>query len=143
MKDQLPENRQIYLSSINNPDLDRKLKLRPLSLLLHQRINLTNYGSSLRRYYCTFLALPPDAEPHPPFEDYEEEDKEADVAVIIPFEELKQATGKELYRLQETAFLQSIDALESLAIPEFDVAALRRDVEAIFAESRWYSGEEG
>lgn len=135
MENNLPENRQIYLTLIGTAELERKIKLKDLGLALHRGIQLTSYGSSLRRFYCTFLIAAPEEEHlYPAFVDYEAEDLEADVAVKIPYQQASQADAHTLARMLEKAFLESIDALAGLDIPDFDAAALRRDVESVLGK---------
>lgn len=42
----------------------------------------------------------------------------------------------------EAAYLEGIDQLATLPLPDFDVAAFRRDVAAIFSQDRWWEGVE-
>lgn len=64
-----------------------------------------------------------------------------EVAIRISYDEVLNATKSETFRILEEAFLQGIDQIAKVKLPdEFDHETFRADVARIFEDKDWYIG---
>lgn len=134
----LPDERQIYVSSRLWHEIHPKVDLRPFIFGLHEGIDLSKYGEGLKKFYFTFIIVTPADKVNRPYTHYSRKEKAIDIAVAIPYEKAETATEEELIKMMEQAYLEGIDLIGTRIKRDFDVAAFRKDVEAIFAEDKWY-----
>lgn len=134
----LPDERQIYVSSRLWHEIHPKVNLLPFIFGLHESIDLSKYGDALKKFYFTFIIVRPTDIVNQPYTHYSRKHKSIDIAVAIPYEEANLATGEEVIKLMEQAYLEGINLIGTRVKRDFDVAAFRKDVEAIFAEDNWY-----
>jgi len=136
----LPDERQIYISGRLWYEIYPKMDIAPFIFALHEGIDLGKYGAGLKKFYFTFLVMPPDDKVLAPYQHYSTKKQEADISVRIPYEQVVNATEPALIVLMEQAYLQGIEQLKSYAalMRSFDVEGLKRDVEKIFKTEGWY-----
>ena len=136
----LPDERQIYISARLWYEIYPKMDIAPFIFALHEGIDLGKYGAGLKKFYFTFLVMPPDDKVLAPYQHYSTKKQEADISVRIPYEQVVNATEPALIVLMEQAYLQGIEQLKSYAalMRNFDVEGLKRDVEKIFKTEGWY-----
>lgn len=134
----LPNDRQIYISARLWHEYQDKVNLTPFIFKLHHELELTKYGFGLQKFYFTFLVTKPN-DFFVPVKIFSKKKKEADISVEIPYEKIEAATREEAIKLMEEAYLKGIDKLAAVkSLADFDVAAFKKDVEAIFAKEKWY-----
>ena len=134
----LPKDRQIYLSGRLWHEYYPKVNIPPFIYVLHENINLTQYGEGLQKFYFTFLVNKPNGYKKE-VTIYNQDKQEADISVEIPYEDVETATEKETIKLMEEAYLKGIEKLKTIKqLRNFDVDAFKRDVEEIFSQEKWY-----
>lgn len=138
---ELPDDRQIYISSRLWHEIQPKVDLTPFIFTLHNGIDLSKYGEGIRKFYFTFIIVRPDDEINHPYARFTRKNREADIAIEIPYAKAQKASEGELIKLMEEAYLKGIETLKALPLREgFDADRLERDVRAIFARDGWYEG---
>ena len=136
---ELPDDRQIYVSSRLWHEIHPKVNLTPFIFGLHEGIDLAKYGDGLNKFYFTFLILLPDNELFPPGTYFDEEKQEAEIAVAIDYDDAFNASEEELIKMMEEAYLKGIELIDTLPLKsEFDTQSFKEDVEAIFSQDKWY-----
>lgn len=134
----MEEQHQIYISCRIWHEYDSKINTTPFNDVLQERINFSKYGDGINIFYFTFLVTKPN-DFFVPVKIFNKRKKEADISVEIPFEKVEAATNEETIKLMEAAYLKGIDKLAAVkSLENFDVAAFKKDVEAIFAKENWY-----
>lgn len=134
----LEKNRSIYISARLWHEYQEKVNLTPFINAIEEHINLSNYGEGLHKFYFTFLVMNPNGY-FKPVKIFSKKKKEADISVEIPYEQIEAATKEEAIKLMEQAYLKGIDKLALIKnLTDFDVAAFKSDVEAIFSQEKWY-----
>jgi len=134
----LPKDRQLYVSGRIWHEILPKVDVSPFIYALHEGIDLCRYGSGLKRFYFSFIIMPPGEQINLPYARYDHSKRTADIAVAIPYEEAGSASPNEMIQLMETAYLQGIKKLAALDIPDFDHSGFRQAVEKLFAKEGWY-----
>lgn len=135
----LPDDRQIYVSSRLWHEIYSKVNLPPFIFALHEGIDLSKYGDGLKKFYFTFIIVTPADKVNQAYTHYDKKERSADIAIAIPYDQAEKASESELIKLMEQAYLQGIDQLHQLRLKgEFDICAFRKDVEAIFSVDNWY-----
>ncbi len=135
----IPNKKQIHVSGRIWHELYPKVNPSIFLYALRKEIDLSKYGNALNKFYFTFIAEKP-----PQLHDlsgtyYSPEKKRAEIAINLPYEKLTSASQLEVIKLMEAAYLEGIDLIKTLPLKSnFDVAAFKRDVKAIFAEEGWY-----
>lgn len=119
------------------------MDLAPFIYALHEEIDLAKYGEGLKKLYFTFLVMPADDKVLVPYRHYWRKKEEADISVRIPYDQAVSASESEIVKLMELAYLKGVDQLATYSTlrQKYDVAGLRRDVEALFAKEGWYEIE--
>ena len=136
---ELPDDRQIYVSSRLWHEILPKVDLTPFIFTLHEGIDLSKYGKGIRKFYFTFIIVKPNDKVNRPYAHFSRKNKEADIAVEISYEKAQAASEEELMKLMEAAYLQGIEQLKALPIKDgFDVDGFLEDVEKIFSRDGWY-----
>ncbi|MCB0633949.1 MAG: hypothetical protein KDD15_29665, partial [Lewinella sp.] len=75
----------------------------------------------------------------PPGTYFDKKKRSAEIAVKIDYDKVEKASKEEIIEMMENAYLEGIDLISTLPLPaNFDVAAFKKDVEAIFAVDKWY-----
>lgn len=136
----LPDDRQIYISSRLWHEIYEKVNLLPFIFVLHENIAFSKYGSGLKKFYFTFIIVPPTDKVDQPYVHFSKKERTADIAVAIPYDQAVSASGLELIKLMEKAYLEGIDLIGTRVKKDFDAAQFRKDVEAIFSVESWYEG---
>lgn len=136
---EIPDEKQIYVSGRIWHELYPKVNPSPFLYAFHQWIDLSKYGDGLKKFYFTFLVLQPIPPFFPPGTYFSRKRQEAEIAVEIPYDKVVKATEEETIKMMETAYLEGIDLIHTLPLKsDFDVAAFKKDVEAIFAQDKWW-----
>lgn len=136
---ELPEDRQIYISSRLWHEIHPKVDLTPFIFTLHEAIDLSKYGKGIKKFYFTFIIVKPDDEINHPYTHFNKKDKEADIAIKISYQKALEASEVELIHLMEDAYLKGIEKLKTLQVKGlFDFDKLKKDVEVIFSRKKWY-----
>ncbi len=134
----IQENNNIFISCRIWHEYQDKINLTPFINAIEDKITLASYGEGLQKFYFTFLVTKPN-DFFVPVKIFSKKKKEADISVAIPYEKIEAATKEEAIKLMEEAYLQGIDKLAAIkSLADFDVAAFKKDVEAIFAKEKWY-----
>ncbi len=132
-----PEKQQIFVSGRIWHEVYPKVNVTPFIYALNDGIDLSKYGEGIQKFYFTFLVQKTDF--FKPAKFYSQKKKEADLSIEIPIEKVENASEEEAIKLMEEAYLQGIDKLAAIkSLADFDVAAFKKDVEAIFAKEKWY-----
>lgn len=136
----LPDERQIYISGRIWHEVYPKMDLAPFIYILHEHIDLTKYGEGLKKLYFTFLVMPADDKVLAPYKHYWQKKQEADISVRVNYDQVLTSSEEEVIKLMESAYLKGIDQLSAYSTlrQKYDVAWLKRDVEALFAKREWY-----
>ncbi len=135
----IPKERQIYISARTWHEIDSKIKLAPFIYALHKRIDLSKYGDGLQKFYFTFLILRPENEKLKSGTYFNKDEKAMEISVPIDYDQAEKASPSELIKLMEKSYLDGIDLIKTLPLKSnFDVAAFKHDVEAIFKNSNWF-----
>lgn len=133
------KNQKIFVSGRIWHELYPKVDPSPFLYALHQWIDLTKYGDGLKKYFFTFLALTPENKLHFPGTFFSRKRQEAEIAVVVPYEKIITSTDEETIKLMEIAYLEGIELIKTLPLKSaFDVDAFKKDVEAIFAQEKWW-----
>jgi len=133
----LPQDRQIYISGRIWHDVLPQVDVSPFLYALHEAIDLNDFGTGLQRYYFSFILMPEGEQINLPYARYDKERRSADIAVRIPYKDYERPTADRILMLQN-AYLQGIDQLATLDVPEFDTAAFRQTVQKVFETEGWY-----
>lgn len=134
----LNKNRSIYISARLWHEYQDKVNLTPFINAIEEHITLSNYGDGLNKFYFTFLVTKPN-DFFVPVKIFNKKKKAADISVEIPYEKIEAATKEEAIKLMEEAYLKGIDKMAAIkSLENFDVAAFKKDVEAIFSQEKWY-----
>jgi hypothetical protein len=72
---------------------------------------------------------------------YDKRDKSVEFRLKIGHDEFKYATDEVRYELIAKALLRSLDLMEDMNIPDFDLAALRKDFLSVAYRERWLQPE--
>jgi len=120
-------------------------KVRPSLFIkaLRPRIDLSQYGKGIAKFYFTFVIM---EKLSPNFSDwvgsdYYPENASIDIGIRVPYQEVVDGDQSTVIKLMEKALLQGIDKIaehEGELIAPFDYKAFKADVEAIFEEPDWY-----
>jgi hypothetical protein len=133
----LPKDRQIYLSGRIWHEILPAVDISPFIYALHSAIDLRAFGTGLKRYYFSFVLMPEGEQINNPYARYDEKSRSADIAVEVPYQEYQTSPEARL-QLLTTAYLEGIDQLATLNVPDFDVDAFRAAVKDVFEEEGWY-----
>lgn len=133
------DNQKIFVSGRIWHEYYPKVDPSPFLYALHQWIDLTKYGDGLKKYFFTFLALSAENKLHFPGTYFSRKREEAEIAVAIPTDNIMEISKEEIMKLMEAAYLEGIELIKTLPLKsEFDVDAFKKDVEAIFAQEKWW-----
>jgi hypothetical protein len=136
---ELPKDRQIYVSARLWHEIVPKVRLAPFIYALHEGIDLSKYGSGLKKFYFTFLILKPENQLHFPGVYFNKKKRSAEIAVGINYDEAVKASKCELIKMMEKAYLEGIDMIGTIRLKDdFDIEKFKEDVKAIFSVDKWY-----
>lgn len=136
---ELPNDRQIYISSRLWHEIHPKVDLTPFIFTLHEGIDLSKYGEGIRKFYFTFIIVKPNDIINRPYAHFNKKKREVDIAIKISYTKAEKASSSKLIRLMEDAFLQGIEKLKTLPLnAPFDVDQLQKDVKRIFSREGWF-----
>jgi len=120
-------------------------KVRPSLFIkaLRPRIDLSQYGKGIAKFYFTFVIM---EKLSPNFSDwvgsdYYPENASIDIGIRVPYQEVVDGDQSTVITLMEKALLQGIDKIakhEEELIAPFDYKAFKADVEAVFEDADWY-----
>jgi len=131
------EGQHIFVSGRLWHEVHPKVNVTPFLRVLENKIDLARYGDAIEKFYFTFIVIQDDF--FKPAKFYSAKKKEADISIKIPYEQVENASEHETIQLMEAAYLQGIDQLATPRLKgTFDVAAFKKDVQAIFAKEKWY-----
>lgn len=134
----IEQPRSIYISSRLWHEYSEKVNTTPFINALEDKINLAKYGDGIQTFYFTFIVTKP-SNFFTPARIFNRKKKEADISIEIPYEQIEAATDEEALQIMAEAYLKGIDVLNRFKHKgNFDVAAFKKDVEAIFAKDKWY-----
>lgn len=136
---EIPNDRQIYVSARVWHEVQSKVRLAPFIYALHEGIDLSKYGSSLKKFYFTFLILRPERTLFHPGTYFDKEKKATEIAVSIDYYKVLNGSQEEIIKMMEAAYLEGVELIDTLPLESgFDVTAFKEDVQAIFSQDRWY-----
>lgn len=137
----LPDERHIYVSMRVWHELYPKVDPAPFIYALYEGIDFESYGKGLRKFFLTFIVKKPHNHIHEAGRYYSRKKRALEVAIRLSYNDVTNATPEETFKLLEAAFLEGIDQIGEIKLPEpFDYKAFKKDVAAIFAKEEWYKG---
>ncbi|HMQ49860.1 MAG TPA: hypothetical protein PKA70_20505 [Saprospiraceae bacterium] len=134
----IPEERQIYISGRVWHEVFPKVNLTPFIYILHQNVDLRQYGGGLRKYYFTFIVVKSGDKFNKPYARFNKKRKEADIAIGISYDLISQSSKEEALKLMEEAYLEGIDKLKELPLTDFDTYKFKNDIATLFKQDNWY-----
>jgi hypothetical protein len=137
----LPEDISIYVSGRVWHELYPKVNPSPFLYKLYEEIDLASYGKGLEKFYFTFIVTQPTNNLHQAGNYFSSKKRSMEVAVRLPYEDVYSASEAEVFRMLEAAFLEGIDQIGKVQLPEsFDYISFKTDVARIFMDKDWYVG---
>lgn len=131
----------IFFTSIAEGKLGNDLTriYMPMNTVLKERLAGRDYGSGLRLWFLMFVLVSPGF----PGADgkervmYKKKDRSSDLRLFLDFAAFKAGDAAMRQSLVYDCILRSLHLLAAKKIPDFDIAALTADVEAIGVEQGW------
>ncbi|HMO41162.1 MAG TPA: hypothetical protein PKC76_13125 [Saprospiraceae bacterium] len=113
-----------------------------LEQTLNAQLQLDQYGTGVHSIACVFIALPPpDNGIHDETLIYRRREKEVFAQVKIPYDLVASYDADQVLQLMATTYLQALERLDELRIPNFDSVRLAQDVQRLFETQGWLARE--
>lgn len=111
----------------------------PMNTLLSERLRARDYGHGLVYWALMFILVSPDFPGADEKERvmYKKKDRSSDLRLFLDFAAYKAGDAATRQYLVYECILRSLHLLAAKKIPDFDIAALTADVEAIGVEQGW------
>ncbi|RCW87063.1 Imm44 family immunity protein [Paracoccus lutimaris] len=109
---------------------------------LSERLGAKDFGAGLTSWFLMFILVPPNfpGASDPERALYKKKDKSFDLRLHVPFDAYKAADRDGRRALLYACARRSLDLIAAKKIPDFDIAGLIADVEAIAAAEGWVPG---
>ncbi|CAM3315674.1 Immunity protein 44 [Paracoccus aminovorans] len=131
----------IFFTSVGHGKLGRQLNeiYMPMNRVLKDRLGERDYGPGLKKWFLLFGMLPADFDGHdaPERVQFKRKEKVFDLRLHLSNEAFRQADEAGRKALVVDCMLRSLDLIEAKKIPDFDIQALKADVEAIARAEGW------
>lgn len=109
--------------------------LKQMEDVLSKSIDLKDYGTGVKNIGFVYLAIKPDNKLHEEFIEYNPKEKSIYAQIKLPYEQVLEADQEAMHQLMKDTYLVMLQSLADENIPDFDVAKLQVDVQAVFAEA--------
>ena len=135
------EKKSFILNTIHWHEIADKLNVLPIEQALNEHIDLSNYGTGVRRIYFTYIAVRPTNTIHENEARYLAKSKTLDLSLQLSYEHVLTAEPARVLHMMAALFLVSIDLYERFRIKEFDEENFRQDVRNLFEQRGWIAGQ--
>ena len=132
---------EVFFTSYSHGKLGRQLNelYMPINRRLSELLDDKDYGSGLTSWFLMFIMVPADV---PGANDservlYKKKDKTGDLRLHLSNEDFRAADETGRRALVVACIMRSLDLLAKKKIPDFNIAALTADVQAIAEAEGW------
>lgn len=105
--------------------------------VLNEHLELSDYGIGLENLTVIFIAVQPTNTLHEEVTRYSRHKKELYIQKKLPFDLVSQYDKRQVLQLMAITYLEMLEDLDDLNVPNFDFVQLRADVQQLFEAQGW------
>lgn len=125
------------LSQVSWHEVSEKIATTPIEAALNASIDISSYGSGIKRINFTFLAVKPSNTLHPNEASFNRKTRTVELALGLSYEHVLKASKHKVLEMMASLFLVSLDLYSKWNIEDFNQQAFRKDIEDLFSAKGW------
>jgi hypothetical protein len=125
------KRKDFELTSIVSHEVQDKIDTNPMESLLNSKVNLSDYGNSIKKIYFVIIVVQPENKLHENKVEFHSDTGTLEVALQLSYKHVVNSNIKEIQDMMTALFLSAINLYQEIREIDFDWKKYKIDLTGI------------